>query len=1060
MMKIYFALSRQRMYQGFKIIIMALGLLLYWQIEPVSANNELLQQNEKKVVTGIILDANTGEPLPGVSILIKGTASGVITDADGRFSINVTPENVLVFSYVGYLDEEVAVGPQTEITLKLSPDIVGLEEVVVVGYGVQKKKLATGATVHVENTQIENKHSLRIEQALQGISPGVQITSNSGQPGEGLKVRIRGVGTVGNSNPLYIVDGVPVDDIQFLSPSEVESVDVLKDAASAAIYGARAANGVVLITTTKGKSGELQLTYDGYYGVQNTPKKLDLLNASDYCTIMNEQAVNSKRKAIYSQETIDTIGEGTNWMDYLFNKNAPIQSHVISIVGGSEKSIFSSSFSYFRQEGIIGTQDKSMFERYSVRINSEHKLYKNILKVSENLVYSNSNIRGVGVGDKYNSAVRGFLNTSPTFPVYDKTQDDGYGRSWISDQEANPLALMHYKDFDKDKHDVILGNLSADLEVLKGLKLTSNFGINLLMKNSNGFDPIYHLSTLDLNEFSRARMSMERNFTYNFENYITYTKTINDHNIVLLIGNTIEKYSQFKVSGEKEDLIFDDFDHAILDNGTNSETQVTNGSKLERALLSYYGRLNYNYGEKYLLSATYRIDGSSKFGPENRYGFFPSVSVGWVLSQEDFLKFDWLNYFKLRGSWGQNGNDKILDFMYEATIQSTLRDYYFGADDTKAVGASPDKINNPKLKWETSEQFDVGFDSRFFKAFSLSFDAYKKTTKDWLIIAPVTALAGTDAPTINGGDVKNTGFEIALGYQKILGDFRYSIDANLSHNKNEVVKINNKEGIIHGETNELFHGHSEVYRAQEGYPIGYFYGYKALGIFQSDQEVLDYSFNGNPIQGSALAGDVKFADIAGTDSLGNPSGPDGKISGEDRTMIGNPYPDVVCGLSFNADYKGFDLSFTLQGVFGNEILMGLRSYERKFNNYTTDILDRWTPEHPSNEIPRVTENNEQNQNHNRISDMLFIKDGGYVKLKSINIGYDFKTSIMKKLPIHEFRLYVSATNLFTITKYPGLDPEVGYGDYDATRYNNYSTGIDIGYYPIPRTYMVGLNIKF
>ena len=556
----------------------------------------------------------------------------------------------------------------------------------------------------------------------------------------------------------------------------------------------------------------------GILECRNSPKTLDLLNASDYCMIMNEQAVNSKRTPAYSQETIDTIGAGTNWMDYLFNKNAPIQNHVLSIVGGSEKSVFSSSFSYFKQEGIVGTQDKSSYERYSVRINSEHKLYKNRLKVSENLVYSNSNIRGVGVGDKYDNAIRGFINTSPTFSVYDKTQADGYGRSWISDQEANPLALMHYKDFDKEKHDVILGNLSTDIELIKGLKLTSNFGINLLFKNLNGFDPIYNLSTLDLNEFSRARMSMERNFTYDIENYLTYTKAIKNHTIVLLFGNTVEKYSQFKISGEKENLIFNDFDHAILDNGTNSETQLTNGNKLERALLSYYGRLNYNYAEKYLLAATYRMDGSSKFGPENRYGFFPSVSAGWVISQEDFLKFSWLDFFKIRGSWGQNGNDKILDFMYEATIQSTQRDYYFGADDTKYVGSSPDKINNPKLKWETSEQINVGFDSRFFKAFSLSFDAYQKTTKDWLIIAPVTALAGTNAPTVNGGDVRNTGIEIALGYQKIMGDFRYSVDANLSHNKNEVLKINNKEGVIHGETNVLFHGHSEVYRAKEDIP--------------------------------------------------------------------------------------------------------------------------------------------------------------------------------------------------------------------------------------------------
>lgn len=991
-----------------------------------------------------------GEPLPGANVLIKGTSDGTVTNIDGEYTIEVTgPETILVFSFIGYNEEELPVNNNTEINVQLLPSLESLDEVVVVGYGVQKKKLSTGATAHVNDESIERLHSLRVEQAIQGQSAGVQIISNSGQPGEGLKVRIRGTGTVGNSDPLYVVDGVPTDDVRYLSTSDIESIDILKDAASAAIYGARAANGVVLITTKKGKAGDLRVSYDGYYGWQNPQKTIDLLNATEYLTIMNEQRINQDRDPLYSQDIIDTIGEGTNWMEEMFNKNVPTQSHSISLLGGSENSSFSSSISYLKQEGIIGLPGKSEYERLTFRLNSNHKLYNDRLTVGENFVYSLSDKSGVGVGNKYNSVVRSFLNVSPTFPVYDKDEEDEFGVSWINDNEVNPIAYMYYNNFNSDKENKLVGNLFAELNFLKDFTFRTDIGIVNSLVYHNSYTPSYYINLNAYNNNSTAEQRMDRRTRYNWENYITYSKSINNHNIKALIGNTLQEDWWIYVRGVKENLIIDDFEYAILNNGTNEETKEVYGNKVLNRLVSFYGRLNYDYNEKYLFTATVRKDGSTKFGPENRYGTFPSVSAGWVISQEDFMKFNWLDFLKLRASWGQNGNNRIGDFQYEATIQSTEQDYYFGEDDVKYIGSSPEKIHNPDLKWETSEQTNIGFDSRFLNNFSFSFDYYIKTTKDWLIIAPVPDLAGTEAPTVNGGDVKNQGVEFLLGYHKVTGDFRFDITANVSYNKNEVTRINNSEGVIHGESDILFHGHDEVYRAEVGYPIGYFYGYMTDGIFQNEAEIEAHSTDSGLIQRYAEPGDVRFVDLNGN----------GTIDVEDRTMIGNPHPDVIYGVTFNADYKGFDLSIFVQGVIGNQIMYSPRNLARAYPNYTTDILDRWHGEGTSNKIPRVTEGNERNQNYKLVSD-LFVYDGDYMRIKSVNLGYDFKKTLLKNSSLGQFRVYFSAINLLTFTKYPGLDPDLGYGDYDEERYNNFSTGIDIGYYPTPRTYLVGVNVKF
>jgi TonB-linked SusC/RagA family outer membrane protein len=1004
-------------------------------------------------ISGVVTDQVSGEVLPGANVLIKGTTAGAVTDVNGEYTIEVESQDaVLVYSYIGYEKKEIRVGEQTVINAELKFLAEDLEEIVVVGYGVQKKKLSTGATVNVKAEDIENRHSLRIEQAIQGVTPGVSITANSGQPGEPLKVRIRGVGTVGDSDPLYVVDGMPTDDIRYLNPSDIESVDILKDAASAAIYGARAANGVILITTKQGQSGQMRVSYDAYYGIQNTPKELDMLNGPEYCMIMNEAAINSGDDSIFTHDAIDAIGEGTNWMDYLFRENAPVQNHVLSLSGGNERSLYSASLSYFNQEGIIGSENKSQYERLSFRLNSEHKLYKDRVTFGENLIYSHSKVRGVGVGDAYDNTVRNFVNASPTYPVYSDTTENGFGRSSYFPLEVNPVGMMHFSDFNVDKYDKLLGNIYAEAEFIKGLSFTSKFGIDLSFKRNNEYIPVYELTEMQREPNSTAKMGIENKFTYNFENYLTYSRAIGRHNIMLLAGNTVQEHSEFEVSGEKEDLIIEDFDFAILDNGTNDTTQIAKGTKLERALLSYYGRLNYNFDEKYLFTATLRIDGSSKFGPENRYGYFPSFSAGWVISQEDFVKLDWLNFLKLRASWGQNGNDKIIDFVYESLIESQGMDYYFGANESKAVGSAPTQLPNPKIKWETSEQIDIGLDSRFLGGFSFAVDLYRKRTKDWLVVAPVSDLAGADAPYINGGTVENKGIEVDLGYSKYFGEFTFSVNANLACNKNKVLEINNEEGIIHGESSVLFHGHTEFYRAEVDYPIGYFYGYIADGIFQNWDEINSYTFVEEDfdtilIQRRAEPGDVRWVDVNN----------DGRINANDKAFIGDPNLDFIYGLSFSSSYRGFDFSVFMQGVAGNQVVMGMRQQERQWNNYTTKILDRWHGEGTSNTVPRVTL---EGDDYETVSDLLYVQDGDYLKIRTVNIGYDFKKRLLKNLPVEKLRIYFAANNLYTFTKYTGFDPEVGYGDYDEERPANYSTGIDIGYYPLPRTYMIGLNVNF
>jgi TonB-linked SusC/RagA family outer membrane protein len=993
-----------------------------------------------------------GQPLPGASILELGTTNGTQTDFDGNFSLNISNKNAtIVISYIGYLKQEIAVNGQTKFNITLKEDVASFDEVVVVGYGTQKKALVTGASVQVSGDNLEKMNTSNALQALQGQSPGVQITSTSGQPGESLKVVIRGVGSTAGSNPIYVVDGIITGDISFLSNSDIESISVLKDAASAAIYGSQASNGVILVTTRKGKRGSAaQITFDQYYGMQSVPKKVDLLNASEYAIMLNEAAMNSGKNPYFTNAEIAAMGNGTNWMDEMFVDNTITQNYAFGASGGSENSVYSTSLSYLGQEGIVGGKDLSNYDRYNFRFNSEHKLYKDIVTIGENFIFSHINQNGIGVGNQYNNSLRSSFQVSPLLPMFD---DNGNFYNTTNNSElwlagtANPYAAMFYNNQNESNNQKLLGNFYVQIEPIKNLTIKTTLGLDYYAGEGHSYSPIYELSVYSFNRFDRVSQSMNKGKTLTWDNLVTYKFDVNEENhIETMVGTSSINYDGTYISASNMDVIFNDLNHAWLDNATNSDgTRIggPNGGKYENKRMSYFGRLNYNFKDTYLLNATFRADGSSNFHPDNQWGYFPSVSAGWIATNEAFLSnSETVNFFKLRASWGQVGNQNVGSFQYLAPIKTSTTNYIFG--DTEGVltpGAYPNRLSNPDLKWEISEQINIGFDARFLNnSLNVNFDWYQKTNKDWLIVAPILATAGADAPFINGGNVVNSGVELALQYQNNIGDFNFNIAANGAYNKNEVGEIPTADGIIHGQTNQLYANAPEFYRAQDGFPLGYFWGFKTAGVFQTQQEVTDYALSGNPIQPSATAGDLIYVDYDN----------DGKITDADRTMIGDPNPDFTYGFSVSGSYNAFDFSISANGVAGNQLVQSYRDQSGAYGNYTTAIFNRWHGEGSSNTIPRVTEDN---KNFAKFSD-IYIQDGDFLRISTITLGFDLaKLKLGNQFFASKFRVYVSALNLHTFTKYNGMDPEIGFGT------DNFSTGVDVGYYPRPRTFMMGLNVK-
>ena len=1004
---------------------------------------------QQRQVIGRVTGTSNGQPIPGVVIKVKGKTGGAATDQNGAYSIQAQAGDVLQFSSIGFTTKEATVAATGNINVSLAEDNQELEEVVVVGYGVQQKKLVTGATVQVKGETLQRQSTTNALQGLQGQTPGVQIASTSGQPGEAMRVTIRGLGTIGNSGPLYVVDGVLTGDITYLNAADIESIDVLKDAASAAIYGSQAANGVVLVTTRTGKRGQqAAITFDAYAGIQNVAKKTDMLNASEFASIMNEAAINGGKQPIFTNDQILAYGEGTNWLDQMFVKDALTQNYSLGASGASDVSVFSTAFSYTSQEGIVGGKDLSNYERYSFRINSEHNFYTDILKIGQHLTYTDINNNGIGVGNQYNNALRGAFNTSPFVKMYDENGNffDNSSSSW-NNGEANPYAQMVYGNQNRRNNQRLLGDVYLTVEPIKNLKFRTSLGMDYNAAESRSFVPIYQLSIYAYNLTTRASQSMNKGKSLIWDNLLSYKFNVNnDHELEVMAGSSAYQADGSNIFGTNTNLIFEDLDHAWLSNATGKNIagiSLGGAPYDEDRRMSYFGRLNYNYKQTYLLNATFRADGSSRFSSQNRWGYFPSISAGWVATNEKFMEGQrsWLDFFKLRASWGQVGNQNIAAFQYLAPITLSNTNYIFGPEEgTLVPGAYPSRIANPGLKWETSEQSNIGFDANILKGMlSINFDWYQKTTKDWLISAPILATAGADAPFINGGNVKNTGVELAITFKNKVGDFNYSIGVNGAYNKNTVGNIPTADGIVHGLTNQLFDNAQEFYRAQSGFPIGYFWGLKTNGIFQNEVEVQAYQANGRQIQPTAAPGDVRYVDLNG----------DGTIDGADRTMIGNPNPDYTFGITLSGDYKGFDFSVVASGVAGNDIVQSYRNQANPYGNYTSRILDRWRGEGSSNTTPRVTEDN---RNWTNFSD-LYVQSGDYLRISNVTLGYDLGR-VFKKSYLKQVRLYASALNLYTFTKYDGMDPEIGYGS------EGFSSGVDVGYYPRPRTFMFGANFRF
>lgn len=1020
-----------------KILMLLLGTILSWGVFA-----------QEVVLKGVVVSAEDNQPLPGVTIAEKGTTNGTVTTMDGEYSLTVPADAVLVFSFVGMKTQELAVAGRTELNVQLESVAFDVDEVVVVGYGVQKKSLVTGAISKVEGESLKKQSDMRVTQALQGKTAGVVISGNSGQPGDNVSVRIRGIGTNGDAEPLYIIDGLPMSGAgtDFLSSGDIESIEVLKDAASCAIYGARGANGVILITTKSGSKNEkFTVSYDGYYGVQNPWKKINLLNSQEYMMLTNEASLNGNGSLFFSNEDIAGYTADTDWQDEMFNYDAPKQNHSISFNGGTQRSTYSSSINYFNQEGIVA-KGKSEYERFSYRLNTSTEFGFFRLTSNVNLVRIIS--KGIDTNSHFGNGLAQALNMPPIVPVYN---EDG---SWATPEQfgiglqeiTNPVALLDQVN-SETKTSKFIGGLTGEIDfgkisdALKGLTLKSSYSGEFALVDDRGYSPDYYLDALHFTTTDQANRQMRTYTRWNFENVLTYDRTFDEHHFTLMAGTTAFQDEYNNIGGSKRDVIFDDLEHSYIDNATDPESMSVYGGFSEHTVASIFGRINYDYKDRYMLAATLRRDGSSRFGAENKYGYFPSFSAGWVISRENFMEnaSGAVNLLKLRASWGQNGSENIGDFGYTSII-GNQNIYYFGDNKTQYNGTQPTRIANPSLKWETSEQTNIGVDfSTLESSLRVSLDYYIKTTKDWLVTAPVPMLVGNSAPIINGGEVKNSGFEAEVSYRKQFGDFYFSASLNGAYNKNEVTDIQNAEKRLQGGDGGF--GQSGILYAGVGTPMGIFYGVKTDGIFQTEEEVAAYTnADGGLIQPHAKPGDIRFIDENG----------DGQITEDDRVDIGSPYPDFTGGLNLEMEYAGFDFSMFIYAALGQEVYDATRRYDMNGTNYRGEWLNRWTGPGTSNTYPRVTFVDD-NENMQTVSD-FFVHDASFVRLRNITLGYTLPASVTNYLKIDRIRFYVSAENLLTFTPYLGYDPEIGGGVF--------SNGIDHGIYPQPRTVLGGINITF
>nr|MCR5351136.1 TonB-dependent receptor [Bacteroidales bacterium] len=1030
-----------------------------------------------------------GLPVIGAAVTVVGNATiGAATDLDGNFTLSVPAGSSISIESIGYKGKTLVVGDQTVFNIILEEDSEMLEETVVVGYGTQKKKLLTGSTINISGDDIQKQNTTNAVGALYSSVPGVNIVQKNGMPGSGYSITVRGIGTTGSSGPLIVIDGVAGGELDDLNPADIESIDILKDAASAAIYGARAANGVVLVTTRQGKQGDKKatVTLDAYIGFQQpNTNGVKPVSATEYLDLLDREYIAkgtlpagghyydlAQLMPVQKQWLESGQWNGTDWFAESINKNAPTNNLVLGVNGGSDAVRYSFSFSNSYQEGTLGMPKPTYYDRTTIRANTDFTILKknnrDVIRLGENVTVSITDSRGMNTGGIFNNDIHNALIKTPLLPAHDLdgslyTYDKQLRDNWyVKDDEANTLQQQALTER-QGKGVRVQGNVYLEVNPIKELKLRTAFGFRANANFSRSYTPEYQLTATNYKDYDSVSQSSSVETNWTWELTANYKKIFaEDHSVEALLGTSIEATGWgMSVKGTRSSTKFGSWDSANLSSVegalTSDENASMGGSNTVpyNDLLSFFGRVNYSYKEKYMLTAIVRGDGSCNFAKGNRWGVFPSVSAGWIISSEPWMEFSkgWLNYFKVRGSWGQNGNCRISNFQYAGVI-SLDGNYDFSYDQTTpVVAAYPQNIANSKLSWETSEQLALGFDSRFFKSrLGIIFDWYRKDTKDWLVTPPAMGILGANASSINGGAVRNSGVELSFSWNDHIGDLRYSVGLNGSFNKNVVLYINNAKGYISGDQKILSENvrNEDGFRAEPGKPIGYFLGIASEGIFQNQAQIDAYQAKGYTFMNGyeqAQPGDVIWIDQNG----------DGKYDSEDCVEIGNPNPDFTLGFSFSLQWKGLDFSINGSGAFGQQVMQSYRQFAlQDLEGFTNNFVNRlWTGEGSTNKFPRFSDGSHNNFKCNGYNSDIWAQNADYIKIRNITLGYDLKNAI-KKLPFQSLRVFVTGQNLFTITGYDGMDPEVG-------RYSTlfpWASGVDIGYYPSPKVFMAGISIKF
>lgn len=995
------------------------------------AIKDLHAQQQAKTVTGTVTDVS-GEPIIGANIRIKGTTTGTITDIDGNFSIEAEPQSVIEVSYIGYLTQETVINNQKSIRFLLKEDTKTLDEVVVIGYGVQKKADLTGSVANINTEKLNTQSNANIGQALQGKIAGVDIVSQGGAPGSGTRIMVRGIGTLNNASPLYIVDGMYMNSIDHINPNDIASIDVLKDASSAAIYGSRAANGVIIVTTKEGSNTEGKPIIDlsVNLGISTASKFLDMLDAKGWAevTTIARQAIG---KPALDMATDLANKPDNDWQDIMF-RPALMQNYNLSVKGGGKYSTYYTGLGYFNQDGIVkGTN----YQRYNIQSKNDYK--RGIFSAGTNLIISFSHdkplhqeLRGGMIGT--------ILQSVPTLEKYDDTREGGYGGTYGDVVNIpHPLAIIDDNIMDRYNENVkIFANLYAQIELFKGLKyklnLTPDFSFERYKNYLNKYD--FGLAT---NSITQLTESQRRGRNILVENLLTFDRTFGEHKISALAGYTYQdsRFRHIQAYGEGLPQGLEEIDAAT----TNRSNE---GNSWRSVLTSILGRVFYSYQNKYLFTATIRRDGSSKFGKNNRYGYFPSFSLGWNVAEEKFMEnVHWLDQLKLRGGYGVLGNQEIDNYQYSSTITTGIN--YPDGNGGLLQGAFPKNFANPDIKWEETAMTNVGIDFMAFNnRLSLTADYYVKNTKDILLTVPIPiSSGGANDPIRNAGKIRNNGFEFNLGWMDQPNpDISYGINLIGSFNKNKVIAMGSESGSIKGGSTNQNITTSET---KAGYPIGGYWLISTAGYFNSQEEVDAYAKDGKKIQPAAEPGDIKFVDANN----------DGVINDDDRVFQGSPFPDFTFALNGNMRYKNFDLSIGLQGVLGNKIYNATRQTLEdvtKGSNFLASCLDYWTPENKNASHPRLTWD-DPNRNTRAESDR-YLENGSYLRLRSVQLGYTFPQTWFKGA-IQHARVYINAENLFTITSYSGYSPDV---NADNANYR----GFDNFIYPTNRTFMLGLNVTF